>query len=739
MKKHIQISTTTILVILTMLIATINVSASAFPDVPANHWAKKEISYFIDSGAINGYNDEYFYPDKEITRAEAAKIIAATMNFQGDISHDRNFKDVPIEHWAHSYIGLCVSNGIFLGYNDTFAPEQFLSRQEAITILYRTKKYPPLNSNNIMHNFSDGYKVHGWAFSAMETMLNQGILKGYSDGTIHPDALINRAEFLSLLYRVMTEEKSIDIDNTRIIESITWHQNGANATVQMLNEEHWLLLPSGADLTNINLNIKFYDSIEASCKFSGDLGETDSINFDLTKLSSMTDDGAYELTVCATAKTYIEKKKIKILRSSNVSAAFITSKDEDNKGIAYVNAKKGNSIKGELTFLNASGDIIYQGGLTQIKSRGNSTFLFYAKKSYQIKLDTKTDLLGNSKKSKTWVLLANFGDPTQMHDKLCKDLARDMKMDGTPDCNWIDLYFDGIYIGTYLISEKVDVGENALNITDLEKQYEKLNKDYDKDVVTETTKNSFGNEFSYVTNLTDPANISDGYVIELNLTTGDENCWFTTNKNYTFNVKIPENLSKRAVKYISEFYQEFENAVYGSNGINPKTKKTYDKYCDLNSLVQMYMIYTFSNNQDAYAQSTFFYLSEGKLYAGPIWDSDQVFGTGWNEKVSPDSALKWNYLVSQLEQHSSFKNAAKEYYNTTFRPLALEYMTTRITKYSDTLEGTERMNHKVWPTYYKFAGLSELYDDEVTYTDIIEEMRSWMLQRIVYMDTKFNE
>lgn len=50
-------------------------------------------------------------------------------------------------------------------------------------------------------------------------------------------------------------------------------------------------------------------------------------------------------------------------------------------------------------------------------------------------------------------------DATSIRDKLFKDLASEMGMLGTPDCNWVDLYYDGEYRGTYLISEKASIGK----------------------------------------------------------------------------------------------------------------------------------------------------------------------------------------------------------------------------------------------------------------------------------------
>ena len=131
--------------------------------------------------------------------------------------------------------------------------------------------------------------------------------------------------------------------------------------------------------------------------------------------------------------------------------------------------------------ISADGAAIYDGSVKQLKARGNSTFLNTDKKSYQMKLPAGEDLLRTGKpenKAKTWVLLAGYFDATQMHDKLVKDLAAQLGLEYTASCGWVNLYYDGEYRGVYLLSEKNGIGETSVNINQLEKQYELVNKNY---------------------------------------------------------------------------------------------------------------------------------------------------------------------------------------------------------------------------------------------------------------------
>ena len=132
------------------------------------------------------------------------------------------------------------------------------------------------------------------------------------------------------------------------------------------------------------------------------------------------------------------------------------------------------------------GIVLYADALTQLKARGNTTFTNSPKKSYQIKLSSKSDLVGCGEKVKTWVLLAGYTDATQMHDKTFKDLASELGMPYIASCDWVDLFYDGEYRGTYLISEKNSVGKTSVDITDMEDAYEAINEGYGEDMTTAT-------------------------------------------------------------------------------------------------------------------------------------------------------------------------------------------------------------------------------------------------------------
>jgi NAD-dependent dihydropyrimidine dehydrogenase PreA subunit len=78
------------------------------------------------------------------------------------------------------------------------------------------------------------------------------------------------------------------------------------------------------------------------------------------------------------------------MQSANIPAMFLATESGSAESI---HKSKENEEKGYLAMLDASGDFLYNGNLSQIKCRGNYSFTL-SKKPYQIKLDKACDLCG---------------------------------------------------------------------------------------------------------------------------------------------------------------------------------------------------------------------------------------------------------------------------------------------------------------------------------------------------------
>ena len=117
----------------------------------------------------------------------------------------------------------------------------------------------------------------------------------------------------------------------------------------------------------------------------------------VTKLADA-QDGLYDLAVLVNGQ---KAAVVHIAQSANINALYITSDDPATQGRDFVDASKSNIATGKLLVVDKDGKAVYDGALTQLKARGNTTFTNAEKKSYQIKLDGKSDLIACGEKIKT--------------------------------------------------------------------------------------------------------------------------------------------------------------------------------------------------------------------------------------------------------------------------------------------------------------------------------------------------
>ena len=116
------------------------------------------------------------------------------------------------------------------------------------------------------------------------------------------------------------------------------------------------------------------------------------------------------------------------------------------------------SLNGQGSFSNFSAT----GG---IRGRGNSSWSWYDKKPYRIKLDEKHKILGLDK-AKSWVLLANYRDVTDLMNTYVFETGQWLGLPFTNHTRYVELYLNGEYRGVYQLTEQIQQGKNRVNVSD---------------------------------------------------------------------------------------------------------------------------------------------------------------------------------------------------------------------------------------------------------------------------------
>ena len=111
---------------------------NSFTDVASTEWYNNAISTLANMGIISGDPDGSFRPDDSITRAEFTKIAVGFFDKAGDYV-DGTYEDVSASDWYADFIDAAVDLGLIEGYPDgTIRPNASITRAEACTIVNRT-------------------------------------------------------------------------------------------------------------------------------------------------------------------------------------------------------------------------------------------------------------------------------------------------------------------------------------------------------------------------------------------------------------------------------------------------------------------------------------------------------------------------------------------------------------------------------------------------------------------------
>lgn len=171
----------------------------AFKDIQ-NHWAKNDILRLAKKGIIKGYEGGLFKPENNLTRAEFSVIMARILDLKEDIIYS-NFTDTK-GHWAEKSIEAVKKAELMLGDAGKFRPNDYISRQEIVTIIGRAKAFTKPVKTAL---FADDAKIAEWAKDYVYAAKEKNIINGYPDNTVRPDNKVTRAEMAKMINAIVVD------------------------------------------------------------------------------------------------------------------------------------------------------------------------------------------------------------------------------------------------------------------------------------------------------------------------------------------------------------------------------------------------------------------------------------------------------------------------------------------------------------------------------------------------------
>ena len=383
------------------------------------------------------------------------------------------------------------------------------------------------------------------------------------------------------------------------------------------------------------------------------------------------------------------------------------------------------------TFSIVSESGIEDGDLKKIKGRGNTNWKESDKKPFNINFNDKVTI-GHTE-SKKFSLVANPKDPTLLRNTIMYNLAHDVGNPYSSDQSFIDFFVNGVYRGSYIACQKVDLGKNSS--VSLKDESEDKETDFN-------------------------------FLVEVDVWNYKSDTYFKSDKGYHVVLKTPDledfeaNSPEWQVRYdyIKNTYQKLENALY--NG----TLADIEAICDIESLATQYLLQDLGKNCDGGYTSTFFTYNaaEGKFYAAPIWDCDSHLGAvdvwrdgcntstsdhrGWTTRLA-----KYERTINPLGQSFYVKGTTSE--GQTFEELCKDIWTEKflpkidvllgkaepaegdkgksIDAYAKSIEKTTYINYIMWDFMWlcqdKNKSLTTDYTDDVA--GELQYMKDWLTER----------
>jgi hypothetical protein len=345
-----------------------------------------------------------------------------------------------------------------------------------------------------------------------------------------------------------------------------------------------------------------------------------------------------------------------------------------------------------------------------IRGRGNSTWNM-PKKPYRLKLDKKANIFGLPAKAKSWVLLANYADKTLIRNALAFKISETVALDFTPSVQFLDLYVNNEYLGNYMLTDQMEVGDNRVSIDEM-----------------------------LPADIQEPE-ISGGYLLEIDGFADTEPKWFTSSRGLKITIKSPDEdeITQEQENYIKNYINDFESRLFDSGFKDPVGG--YRSWVDTLSLVNWYIACELTGNSDSF-WSTYIYKkrNDNKLYFGPLWDFDIAFNNDNRlgdavRKLMREQAHNPRTWILQLWKDEWFREAVER------RWLELIYsgLENKLITYID--ETAELLNASQQKNFQKWKILNTRVYKETflfpTYTGGIDYLKTYIRERIAFLTGAF--
>ncbi|MBQ9972177.1 MAG: S-layer homology domain-containing protein [Firmicutes bacterium] len=176
---------------------------TGFTDTDSEAWYHDGVHYAVAKGIMKGVDNNKFEP---FAKTDRATIVTVLYRLEGypEVKTRGSFDDVKAGLWYSDASEWAASNEIVLGYgDDTYGPDDVVTRQQMAAIFYRYAKYKGIDVNADMSigQYIDVEKISGYAYDAMNWTVDTGLINGTSTYYLDPLEDSNRAQIATIFMR----------------------------------------------------------------------------------------------------------------------------------------------------------------------------------------------------------------------------------------------------------------------------------------------------------------------------------------------------------------------------------------------------------------------------------------------------------------------------------------------------------------------------------------------------------
>lgn len=173
--------------------------------LPKYEWYHDGVVYCIKNKIMQGDENKFFNPSKNITWAELFQVL---YNME-ETKPEYEFEEDAL--WYAEAVKWAKDNRLIYENDSDFKPESAISREQLASVLYLYAQFKRYDVNwgeetNIL-SYDDALDISEYAIPAMQYVIGAGIINGKTASTVNPEDNATRAEIAVILHRFIEKVK----------------------------------------------------------------------------------------------------------------------------------------------------------------------------------------------------------------------------------------------------------------------------------------------------------------------------------------------------------------------------------------------------------------------------------------------------------------------------------------------------------------------------------------------------